>query len=209
MRVAIYVAATVQQAYLLRNQLADYGIDAKVVNDSLATGSDCPTDWSVAPRVMVEAEDAEFAREVAEDFDEALHRGSPRGSSDDLPGEPLTWDDWPRCPRCRRLRQTLCPSCGSAGTNFSLAEFIPPADPDEPIDLVADEPVLLVCSTCDQVFEPQFYRHCEQCDYDFGKGLLPPRESFLEESRRQVAATFTAVVFVAIWLYLAWKYLAN
>ena len=208
MRVSIYVAATAQQAYLLRNRLADYGITAQVVNDSLATGSDCPTDWSVAPRVLVDAADAEFAREVAEDFEAALQRGSD-GATIDLPGEPLMWEEWPRCPRCRRLRQTLCPSCGSAGTNFPLAEFMPPPDPDEPIHLVAEDPVLLVCATCDQVFEPQFYRHCEQCDYDFGRGLTPPRESFMDESRRQVATTFTAVVFVAIWLYLAWKYLAN
>ena len=186
-QVVIYTAANSHQAHLLKNQLAEYGVWCVVQNDShQSTDGMAPS-----PQVVVRAEDFEFAREVAEEFDRTLFRPNEEPAADEDEASGPTWTNWPRCPSCRRLRQTRCPVCKVAGTDFSLAEFIESAndgdwdddqnqedhDADEkPIRFVADdsdenEPVLLLCSLCDEAFPPQFYRHCEACGFDFRSGL--------------------------------------
>ncbi len=84
---------------------------------------------------------------------------------------------WPSCPRCGRRRQTRCPTCEIGGDDFPLAEYLPTLRPVPPADGQGDAPavpqdLLLMCPACDEAFSPNFYRHCEQCDYDFGEGLV-------------------------------------
>jgi len=67
------------------------------------------------------------------------------------------------------------------GDDFSLAEFIPTAAPLEATRTDSDsgdqttakdrDSVLLMCPSCDEAFEPGFYRLCQQCGHDFGDGL--------------------------------------
>ena len=182
-QVVIYTAANSHQAHLLKNQLADYGVWCVVQSDSHES-----TDGLVAaPQVVVRAEDFEFAREVALDFDRTLSRPNEEPAADEDEASGPNWSNWPRCPSCRRPRQTRCPVCKSAGTDFALAEFIAPEDPEKHVRFVADdsedddEPVLLICPLCDDTFAPQFYRRCEACGHDFGHGL---------EVRPITAATF-------------------
>lgn len=71
------------------------------------------------------------------------------------------------CPACGRTRVTVCPFCRTTGTQFRAADMIE-------ADLAAGEPVLLICPTCDEPFEPTYLRRCEWCGHDFGAGLEPP-----------------------------------
>lgn len=109
---------------------------------------------------------------------------SPIGDMDDTkdPQDDGQWLDWPRCPECGRRRQTYCRTCDLDGDDFSLAEFIPTTAPLEATRTDADsgeqpaakgqDSVLLMCPSCDEAFEPGFYRLCQQCGHDFGEGLL-------------------------------------
>jgi len=128
-----------------------------------------------APQVAVSQSDVEFAREVAQEFDQS----SVSTPSQNTPSDPrYGWKEWPRCPGCGRRRQTICPSCHTTGNQFPLAEFIPSSKKGAPIQLIADgtadpdEPVLVICELCDTAFAPQFYRRCEACGHDFGGGLV-------------------------------------
>ncbi|MFO0817083.1 MAG: DUF2007 domain-containing protein [Pirellulales bacterium] len=211
--VCVFIADSPTEAHLVRNRLADYGIPAVVQNESLQAGSDAARDWAIAPRVMVPAEDAEFAREVAEDFETKRERRNESRSHDDWPADPLDWEDWPCCPRCRRRRLTYCPSCHTAGTKFPLAEFVSPESPDAPIRLVGDnrenpyDSVLVVCPTCDEAFTPQFYRRCENCGHEFGGGIDPPESTPFEETARQgVTWLVSSALFLGA-IYIAWRLL--
>ncbi|MFP6757796.1 MAG: hypothetical protein VCC99_06195 [Alphaproteobacteria bacterium] len=99
---------------------------------------------------------------------------------DPYPDEPDTIDAWPLCPGCSERRHTMCRICCTAGTDF------PPAD-HEVVEMVAvhgldeggaadsPEPIervlrMLMCSTCDEPFEPSYARRCEWCGHDFGEG---------------------------------------
>jgi len=97
---------------------------------------------------------------------------------DDDQGDELeSWDEWPVCPNCNSLRQAICPICETSGTTFPLAEWIPTA----PIiqlggvdgeDEVIGAPLMLMCTTCDEAFAPNFYERCEHCGYDFESGVV-------------------------------------
>lgn len=88
--VEVYAAANAQEAQLLKMQLADAGIDARVVGDVLqAAGGELPLGWSIAPRIWVPAEDVGRAREI-------ITRCEDRPRSDDAARENATW----ACPNC-------------------------------------------------------------------------------------------------------------
>ena len=77
------------------------------------------------------------------------------------------WAGWPTCPQCHTRREARCSVCMARGTDFRLADFEEPDDPEE----IGGADVLLLCSTCDEPFTPDFYRCCAECGFDFGEGL--------------------------------------
>src|SRR5690242_13981716 len=96
----IYTAANTVQAHLLRNALADIGIQAQVTNDVLqAAGGDLPLGWTIAPRVLVPREQEAEARRLAEEYDASLveSRDQPIAEGNATPAPAAAVD--------------LCPSC--------------------------------------------------------------------------------------------------
>ena len=76
----IYTAARPQQAQLLKNLLADAGIDAVLLNDALQSAvGEVPFGWSTAVRVAVRESDAAEARALAIEFDRTLAVGQLAG----------------------------------------------------------------------------------------------------------------------------------
>ena len=78
------------------------------------------------------------------------------------------WADWPVCPQCQARREAQCTVCSAHGTDFRLADF---EEPEEPEEGDSDADVLLLCSTCDEPFTPKFHRRCAECGHDFGAGI--------------------------------------
>ena len=207
-QIVIYVAAHAQQAHLLKNLLAGYGIEARVQNEMLSGAVEDVNSWSSAPRVTVAPEDSEFAREVAEEFDAKVRRRAGQGPDD--AGLPAFAENWPHCPHCRRPRQTECPACGTAGHRFPVAEFVGPPEDEGLVRLRGDDEddeLLVICPTCDEPFTPKFYRHCEACDYDFGHGRVIEREQFSTEQWQRAKRMLVGCAFVAFWLWLIWRFL--
>lgn len=156
----IYSAASVQQAYLLRSALEEQGIKALVVNDSIQmAGGELPVGWTAAPRVVVPGDQAEAALRVVAEFE---HPGpESRRMLDSYPDvDPL---EWPRCPSCQQKRCARCPVCRAVETEFPLAHYQP-----------GSEPNLFLCATCDDAMQPEWYRYCASCGFDFGEGITAP-----------------------------------
>jgi rubrerythrin len=172
----IYIAATIEQAHMLKNALTKQGIFAYVSNESLqmATG-DLPMGLPTAPRVVVDAHDADEARRIALEFDQAWQQaGSPSEELDELEEEAdREAFAWPECPHCRRPRQTSCPVCETAGTDFPPAFM---ADEEPQTDRPAGEKPaqLVLCETCDEPFVPEFLARCEWCGHRFRDGSELP-----------------------------------
>ena len=88
------------------------------------------------------------------------------------------WDEWPDCPNCDSRRRAVCPICETSGTDFPLAEWIPSAPVielggvDGEDEVIGAPPVMLMCTTCDEAFAPNFYERCEHCGYDFESGVV-------------------------------------
>jgi hypothetical protein len=119
----IYVARTVQDAYMLRNLLAEERIQAVVINEVLEGGSGVDiVGWPTSARVVVAEADAERARPIAVRFDRKLASAAV-ASDAALPGE--VPPAWPRCPACDTPRWTRCPVCHTAGTDFRPADEAP------------------------------------------------------------------------------------
>lgn len=217
--VVVYTAGNLPQAFFLKNLLAEYGVTAQVLNEATHTLAESPANYRALPQVAVRREDAEFAREVAEEFDGQLRRGAAAvaAAKPTSSAPPHRWQEWAACPQCGELRPTLCPSCDTRGTDFPLAEFVPSQDQQRPIQLIADgqespeDPVHLVCPICDEVFQPRFHRHCARCGHDFGSGLehRAVDQEPDEQLNRRAAALLgvllvLSVVVIAI-LSLAWR----
>lgn len=102
----------------------------------------------------------------------------PSWDDDDHDDELDPWDEWPVCPNCDSLRQAVCPICESSGTEFPLAEWIPTAPliqlggVEGEDEVIGAPPVMLMCTTCDEAFAPNFYERCEHCGYDFESGVV-------------------------------------
>jgi hypothetical protein len=117
-----------QDAYLLKNLLLDEQIEAVVLNGVLEGGAGVDIlGWPTAARVAVPPDEAERARQIAEQFDARLAAAAESAASEteesaaesSVPVAP----EWPRCPECNAPRTTQCPACGATGSNFR------PADP--------------------------------------------------------------------------------
>jgi len=121
----IYVAGSVQEAYLLKNLLAEQGIRATVTNEMLDKGSGVDyVGWSTLARVVVDSKDAAAAREIALEHD---RRGAEMAQSEVLDDErtvegKLLPEAWPRCPGCGAPRITRCPICQTTGIDFPEAD---------------------------------------------------------------------------------------
>jgi hypothetical protein len=115
--------------------------------------------------------------------------------NDPYADDPDTIDAWPLCPECAERRHTMCRICCTAGTDFPPADHevvemvavheldegsgarSPEPDSPEPDSPETSLPEtvervlrMLMCSTCDEPFEPSYARTCEWCGHDFGEG---------------------------------------
>ena len=173
----IYTAGRIEEAVIVKQMLDERGIDAQIENQALqgAVG-ELPAGESTSPRVRVAAEHAEKAREVVQAFEHQQRLARQRTVDVDVVHDE-NWHDWPTCPECHRRRQTVCPICETAGTALPLAdpnhEGVAPT-----LGPTRDEPdghlPLLICTTCDEPFRPQFYQVCQWCRHEFDDGIAPP-----------------------------------
>ena len=119
---------------------------------------------------------------------------------------------WPCCPACGRRRQTRCPTCDIGGDDFSLAEYLPTLEPPATLESQETLPpipqdLLLMCPACDEAFSPAFYRHCQQCGYDFGQGLvLDATEGDDLTGRALIVLAGLVGLAVAIMAYFWWLF---
>ncbi len=198
--VVIYVAASVEQAHILKNALSEQGIFAYVTNEALQiAGGELPHGSPTAARVVVDENDAEDAREIALAFD----RASQEPALTDEDEEALDAEEasrWPCCPHCGRPRHTSCPVCETASNSFPLA-FMPEEaeeDGDEPDG--APQSLLVICPTCDEPFAPEFLARCEWCGHRFrdGSELPAPVPSTVSEAGYRVWLVLAGLIlFVA------------
>ncbi|MEN6495063.1 MAG: hypothetical protein ABFD16_12360 [Thermoguttaceae bacterium] len=198
----IYQARTAPEANELTERLVEAGIEGVVVEELVPgqTGTDpigLPSPFSVA----VHQDQVAAAREVAEKFDDELFaraqqeeeqpEAAESAEAAATPGEP---DAWPRCPQCGQRRVTVCPVCKTSGTHFPQAD----KDYSGDADSLEASRRLLLCPTCDEPFVPQYLRHCEWCDHDFGEGLEPHHDQVSEQLSPQVMAALFGLVALVI-----------
>ncbi len=226
--IVVYSAANLQEAHLLKGLLAQREIDAVVLNEALgaATGG-VPVGQATSPRIGVAQADEAKARQVVVAFERQQQIGPPQ--VDDIFPHNEDSEPWPVCPSCGRQRETMCRTCGVAGTDFPEADYqvvsMEPAtqqqgascgcgstgscagDEPEPVQTKGvgqPTPLLLMCETCDEVFQPRFYRICPWCDHDFGTGIEPPDPSTKEDlnSRTKFVLALMGIGFFALLVYL-------
>jgi hypothetical protein len=227
--VEVYRAKSAGDAHILRNRLEEYGIRAQVVNAVLEGGAGVDVlGWSTAARVMAFSRDAVAAREIAAEHDalQRLPASAPEPAADP------SSTDRPVCPQCDEPRKTFCPVCHTSGTDFTMADsgygVVPEMDADsgsvscgcgscgcgsghtthdEASETDEPPPVLLLCPTCDEAFEPQYLRRCEWCGHEFADGVEPPEEASDEPpdstsptATLLLAAAVLAGIAVFVWL---------
>jgi hypothetical protein len=168
----IYVAANAEQAHLLKNVLTEQGIFAYVTNEQLQLGAGELMGLPTAPRVVVDESDAEDARQIALEFEQALKGNALSEDSREPEDEESELDSWPKCPHCNRPRHTSCPTCETAGGSFPLA-FMPPGT-DGGVGSDKPQKLLVICPICDEPFSPIFLARCEWCGHRFGDGRELP-----------------------------------
>lgn len=122
----IYVAGSAPQAHMLKNLLAERGIEATITNQTLERGAGVEyIGWQTLPRVLVDPKDAALARQIALEHDRRgveMAQSGPfdyEASDDESPRVPETW---PRCPQCGARRITRCPICQTTGVDFPEAD---------------------------------------------------------------------------------------
>ncbi len=161
--VVVYIAADPQQAHMLRNLLAESGIDSFVSNETLNSVHFAPGDWMVraaggpgflpmAPKVVVHEDDAEEAREIVLSAEKQMLAGAPAPELIALEAESGEEQAWPMCPHCARPRLATCPVCKTSGVDFAAA-FLP-----EQLNADEDAPAMVLCPTCDEAFAPGIRR---------------------------------------------------
>jgi hypothetical protein len=195
--IEIYRADSTEQAYLLKEFLDNNGIKASVI-DETAKFADVTPGWSSRPRVMVPSEQEGKARQLVREFEQELRHEANR-VEDATTADEEQWQEWPLCPQGGQKRQALCSICGTAGTDFPLMD----------IDRSGGrEQVLLFCRTCDDHFQPKFYRRCHACGHDYGDGIRVTGEGPVEREpvsvRVWIVAGSVAAVLIAIVAYFAW-----
>jgi hypothetical protein len=147
---------------LLKGLLEERGIAARVVNDAMQiAGGELPLGWTSAPKVVVGDIDAAAARQIAMEFDEQTAH-APSLDEPEVETDDTNWADWPCCPTCGERRSARCPICGESGSQFPLADIEESAN---------GRRVFLLCSSCDDLFLPDWYRLCARCGHDYGDGF--------------------------------------
>ncbi|HEY1600067.1 MAG TPA: DUF2007 domain-containing protein [Pirellulales bacterium] len=178
-QVAVFADARPGLAYMVRNRLTEAGIKSYIDNEALRYGANELLPAVIPPRVFVSADDAEAARHIVAEFKIEENEPSSEPSNaeigkcptivaDSRQGMSINHHDCedqvrPSCPQCGHGRMTVCPYCETASADFSTADE-PPAASGERAGR------LLLCHTCDEPFEPTYYRRCEWCGHDFGSG---------------------------------------
>jgi len=181
----IYIAANPHEAQLLRLALEDHDIEAFVINDTLNSVHFAAGDLLVraaggagflptAPRVVVDEQDAVRAREIALQHEKDLRDGVFSTELAQLETE-VGEDDWPKCPHCSRPRLATCPVCQTSASHFPSA-FMLGASGEES----EGKRPLVICSTCDEAFNPKFPARCEWCGHRFADGVEPPTVNLYE-----------------------------
>jgi hypothetical protein len=225
----VYAAADAQEAHLLKGLLAERDIEAVVLNEPLqGAAGGVPVGHPVSPRLAVVKKDEPKARQVVTAFQRQREIGPPQ-VDDIFPHDETEEDDWPVCPSCGKRRQTICLTCGVAGTDFPHADYqvsdwLPEqqAPPEScgcgsggscATGAVTDEdsqaaegkpPALLKCETCDDIFEPRYYRNCPWCGHDFGEGISasPPSAEEPLNARTKLVLAVAGLGFLALLVYL-------
>ena len=197
----IYSAGRIEEAVIVKQMLEDRGIEAIVENQALQGAlGELPPGEATNPRVRVAAENVEKSREVVKAFEHQQHLARERTMDVDIEYDE-NWDEWPTCPDCQRRRQTVCPVCKTAGTNLPMAD--PNHDGEAPtLGPTKEQPYghlpLLICTTCDEPFRPQFYKICQWCRHEFEDGLKapapPPPMERLNPRVWAIAASVAALV---------------
>ncbi|MEX2112191.1 MAG: hypothetical protein WD845_03350 [Pirellulales bacterium] len=208
--IVIYRADEVQQAHFMKGLLIDHDIDAHVMHNRQIDLGNVVTDLGVhglshqqhaEARVLVRQSDAEAAYELVESAQRNLSEGL---SSPDLAALEEEADrhgqPWPLCPDCRRPRLTSCPVCQTAGTSFPAA-FHPEHEPSANA-ASEDAPLLVLCTTCDEPFAPEFPARCEWCGHRFadGREAEPFEPSEPVDINVRVIAAIVGVVLTVVGL---------
>lgn len=202
-----YIAASLEQAHIVRNALEERGIRAQVTNVALQFGvGELPLGTPTAARVLVSGQDLAAARQIVERFDsgrdgiEADDRLGDDGEDEEDEAS-LTDANWPRCPSCGRGRHTSCPHCGTAGNRFPRAYF-PPGTVDR--ESAAAEGINVICEICDEPFTARFPARCEWCGYRFTDGQeAPTPPPFADEMNWRVWLVLAGLVAIGA-AVLAW-----
>lgn len=183
----IYRATNSMHAHLFAQLLAERDVPSQIVGDSMLNVDGVETPVSV----MVPQSHAEFARFIAESFERNILQAEA-GSEHDT--QEYQWHEWPKCHACGAKRMTWCTFCSTIGTEFELADTSAWG---------ASNDVLLLCSICDEPFEPRFHRNCASCGRRFADGI--ESEPVSGESGDQIwRSVFGAILFLAAFLCLAW-----
>jgi hypothetical protein len=66
-----------------------------------------------------------------------------------------------------------------------------------------EAPILLLCTQCDEVFPPSFYRECQRCGHDFGEGVPAPLDD-AGANLRPVLVLFGMLALAAVILGYCW-----
>lgn len=203
--VVAYIAASLEQAHIVRNALEERGITAQITNSALQFGvGELPMGTPTAARVLVTRQDLAAAREIVERFDGGLDEIEDDDSDDqwdEETEEPRAETGWPRCPSCGRGRHTSCPCCGTAGSKFPQA-YVPPGE--SVTETSESGGLAVVCGICDEPFTAEFPSRCEWCGYRFADGREPaPPSTFVDEMNPRVwmvlAGLLTLVAVVVAW----------
>ncbi len=189
-QIVIFADARPGLAYLVRDRLADAGIPAFIENEGLQQGANELLPCVIGPRVVVAAPDALRAEKVVAEFrHESAESEASTGTLTSNSASTLARG--PACPDCERPRMTVCPYCGTASAHFTPG--------DRPARAVQDEmPELVICGTCDEPFEPEYFRRCEWCGHDFGSGRESEPRAVLDYLNDRVILTTLAMGFVLV-----------
>ncbi len=154
----IYKARSAEDANLLKNILAENGIDAQVVTAASSAWAGMGGIFAYAEVIVAEKDVAE-ARRIAAEFDQ--HTAIDTSEEVESATTTAAPADWPTCPRCATRRSAICPACRTQGNDFPPADRMPEAGPGEALR------PLLLCPECDEPFTPGYLHRCAQCGYQF------------------------------------------
>jgi hypothetical protein len=204
-QVVVFADARPALVGLVHNRLAEAGIESFVENEFLGQAAgDLPV-GAIMPRVVVAEADAEDAQEIVAEFQrEAFGALAIVSRDEDVADEGAEASESSTaarvivlCPECGKQRMTICPYCNTASAAFPAGDLPGPR--------TSDAPELVICQTCDEPFEPIYYRRCAWCGHDFGSGreTEPPESVEYLNDRVTVAAVSLGVALLAILAYFS------